>query len=178
MAKIVTYNCNSIRCNAEIVKSLLLEADILFLQELMLEKSDLGLLNDFNDNFRHIAYVNDRESLGICEGRPSKGVAIFWRKHLSPFVSPIFNNDSLIGLLVQTNNSRILLLNVYLPCDMQTTDALDNYKCSLVNIESVIRENNVNQIVLAGDFNADPRKGRFWKLLVEFKEGKILEIAC
>ena len=85
MAKIISYNCNSIRCNSEIVKSLLVDADILFLQELMLERRDLGFLNDFNDNFRHVAYVKDRESGGICEGRPSKGVAIFWRTSLSPF---------------------------------------------------------------------------------------------
>ena len=148
MAKIISYNCNSIRCNSEIVKSLLVDADILFLQELMLERRDLGFLNDFNDNFRHVAYVKDRESAGICEGRPSKGVAIFWRTSLSPFVSPIIINDSLIGLLLQTKDFKVLILNVYLPCDMQTADALEEYKCSLANIEAVIRENNVNQIVL------------------------------
>ena len=60
MARVVSYNCNSIRNNSEIVKSLLLDADILFIQELMLEKSDLGILNDFNSNFRHVAYVKDR----------------------------------------------------------------------------------------------------------------------
>ena len=168
MARIISYNCNSIRNNSEIVKSLLLNTDILFLQELMLEKRDIGILNDFDNNFRNVAYVNDRECEGICEGRPSKGVAIFWRTCLSPFVSPLIINDYLIGLIVETKDSKVLLLNVYLPCDLQTTDSLEEYKCSLANLEVVIRENNVNQIILAGDFNADPGKGRFWKLLMEF----------
>ena len=134
----------------------------------MLEKRDIGILNDFDNNFRNVAYVNDRECEGICEGRPSKGVAIFWRTCLSPFVSPLIINDYLIGLIVETKDSKVLLLNVYLPCDLQTTDSLEEYKCSLANLEVVIRENNVNQIILAGDFNADPGKGRFWKLLMEF----------
>ena len=79
MITFVTYNCNSIRNNSETVKSLFDKADVILLQELMLCKSDLPLLNDFHERFNHIAFVNDRESDGICEGRPSRGVAIFWR---------------------------------------------------------------------------------------------------
>ena len=81
MVKIVSYNCNSVRNNSEIVKSLFLDSDILFLQELMLEKRDVGILNDFNEDFRHICFVKDRDSKGICEGRPSGGVAIFFGRH-------------------------------------------------------------------------------------------------
>ena len=77
---VVSYNCNSIRNNAEIVKSLFNDSDIVMLQELMLEKRDLEVLNDFNKDFKHIAFVKDREMEGICEGRPSRGVAIFLEK--------------------------------------------------------------------------------------------------
>ena len=70
--KIVSYNCNSVRNNVEIVKSLFADADILLLQELMLEKRDIGFLNDLNENFKCIAFVRDRESDGICEGRASR----------------------------------------------------------------------------------------------------------
>ena len=92
--KIVSYNCNSIRNNAEVAKSLFFSADILLFQELMLEKRDLNILNDFNEDFKHIAYVNDREGNGICEGRPSRGVAIFWRKDLSASISPVISGGS------------------------------------------------------------------------------------
>ena len=34
----------------------------------MLEKRDLPILNDFNVDFRNIAFVVDREYEGICEG--------------------------------------------------------------------------------------------------------------
>ena len=81
MIRVTSYNCNSVRNNADIVKSLLSNYDIVVLQELMLEKRDIDILNDFNNDFRHIAFVRDRESEGITEGRPSRGVAIFLAKY-------------------------------------------------------------------------------------------------
>ena len=57
MVKFVSYNCNSIRNNVEIVKSLFEKADVIFLQEIMLSKSDLPLLNDFNEQFQYTAFV-------------------------------------------------------------------------------------------------------------------------
>ena len=122
--KIVSYNCNSVRNNAEIVKSLFVDTDILLLQELLLEKRDLGFLNDLNENFKYTAYVRDRESEGICEGRPSRGVAIFWRRHLSSVVTPVLIKDFISGIVIKIRDFSILLLNVYMPCDLQTDDAL------------------------------------------------------
>ena len=171
MIKFVSYNCNSVRKNAETVKNLLEKSDVVFLQELMLSKSDLPLLYDFHEDFDHVGFVKDCESQGINEGRPSRGVAIFWRKYLTPLITPIIIDDSLIGVIFKDNNNssnNILFMNVYLPCDAQTSDALDKYRNSLAELEVVIREQNVNNVVIVGDFNADPLKGRFWKELCTF----------
>ena len=166
--KCVSYNCNSIRNNSEIVKVLLDNNDLIFLQEIMLNKSDLPLLHNFNENFTNVAFVKDRESEGINEGRPAKGVAIFWRNELSPFISPIIINDIVIGIMLKHNHDKILFLNVYLPCDLQTSDSLDEYRNALASLDIVIEEQNVNEIVIVGDFNADPCKGRFWNDLSIF----------
>ena len=171
MIKLVSYNCNSIRNNAENVKNLLDENDVVFLQEIMLSKSDLPLLFGYNEDFDHTAYVKDRESEGINEGRPSRGVAIYWRKYLSNVISPLLIDDSIIGIVLKdTNNddNQILFLNVYLPCDSQTTSAFDNYRDALAKLEVIIREQNISNVVITGDFNADPYKGRFWNELCNF----------
>ena len=123
---ISSYNCNSLRSNIYNVHNILENADIICLQELMLCKSDLHILNELNDNFENISYVLDREAEGIVEGRPTKGVAILWNKSLSSFVSPVMIDDSMIGILLSNNGCRVLLLNVYLPCDYQNNDALEN----------------------------------------------------
>ena len=176
MVKVISYNCNSVRNNSEIVKSFFNNADIICLQELMLERRDLDILNDFNENFKHVAFVKDRESEGVCEGRPSGGVAIFWRANLSPFISPVIVNDFIIGIIIETKNFKVLFLNVYLPCDKQNMNSVDKYKDALTIVDLVIREQGINQVVLTGDFNADPVKGRFWKLLLDFSNSLSLEV--
>ena len=120
MVKIVSFNCNSVRSRAENVRNLLRENDVICLQEIMLCKSDLPILNDFNEDFYNIAFVEDRESLDINEGRPARGVAILYRKYLSANVTPLLIDNSIIGLLFNKDNEKILLLNVYCPCEKQT----------------------------------------------------------
>ena len=168
MIKLASYNCNSVRCHFENVRNILLDVDILLLQELQLCKSDLLILNDLNNDFENISFVQDREAEGIIEGRPTKGVAILWRKSLSSFISPLIIDDSLIAITISNMKIKILLLNVYMPCDLQTPEALENYRCMLSKVEVVIREQNVTDVIIAGDFNADPKKGRFWRELSDF----------
>ena len=123
MVRCSAYNCNSVRNNSEIVKSLLKSCDIVFLQELMLNKKDLPVLNDFDEDFNHIAFVNDRDSEGINEGKPKKGVAIFYRKELSSIISPVFLNDFIIGIVLTYDDCNFLFLNEYLPCDLRNANS-------------------------------------------------------
>ena len=168
MLKCASYNCNSIRNNAEIVKSLLDSFDIVFIQELMLNKSDLSLLNDFHEDFRHIAFVKDREAEGINEGRPSRGVAIFWRQDLSSIISPVFIDDSIIGIVLIIDNVKYLFLNVYLPYDQRNSQSLDRYRNALALLQVIVEEQGISNVFILGDFNADPHKGRFWRELLQF----------
>ena len=108
MIRCISYNCNSIRNNSEIVKALLKSSDIVFLQEIMLNKSDLYLLNDFDPDFKQVAFVKDRDAEGINEGRPSRGVAIFWRRDLPVTVKPILVNDFIIGVVLDNENDKFL----------------------------------------------------------------------
>ena len=161
MVKIASYNCNSVRNNSEIVKNVLNANDIVCLQELLLSKSDLPVLNDFNENFNTIAFVEDRETQGINEGRPSRGVAIFWRKSFTSNVTPILIDDRMIGLCLNSDAINVLLLNVYLPCDKQNLEAIHEYRSNLAKLKCIIDEQNKDHAMLIDDFNADPFKVRF-----------------
>ena len=176
MVRLATYNCNSIRCNFEIAKSILKEVDVLFLQELLLCKSDLHILQELSEDFDNVAYVLDRESEGIIEGRPSRGVAILWRKGMSANVKPLFIDDSCIGIFLLSGSSKLFLLNVYMPCDLQTFDALDSYRNMLAKIKVIVNEQSYTDIIIGGDFNADPGKGRFWKELEDFTRSLSLTV--
>ena len=147
--KVALYNCNSVRNNAEAVKKILENYDLVFLQELMLSKSDLPLLNDLNQQFQNVAFVKDRETEGINEGRPSKGVAIFYRNELSGSILPLLIDDCSIGVILSHGSRKILMLNVYMPCDLQTSDALDSYKSMLAGLEVIVHEQKISEVIFA-----------------------------
>ena len=165
MIKLASYNCNSIRNNLEAVKELLNQKDIVFLQELMLNQCDLGILKNLNKNFSCIATVKDNYIDGIMTGRPSKGVAIFFKNYLLPYIMTVEIDERLNGIIIESNIGKILALNVYLPYDNNDSDSLDNYRLNLATISSIIDEYNISNLLLSGDFNADPNKGRFWREL-------------
>ena len=100
MIKLCTYNCNSVRVNFENVRNIMSRCDIVCLQELMLCKGDQPILNELNDDFENVAFVQDRDSVGIVEGTPTRGVAVLWRKTLSHYISPILIDDSAIGIIL------------------------------------------------------------------------------
>ena len=154
----------------KLLSRFLKELTLFFCKKLCYVKVIFFILNDLNEEFDNVAFVRDREAEGIFEGRPSRGVAIFWKQTLTNCITPILINDSLIGIVLANGDSKILLMNVYLPCDFQTFDALDEYRHMLAQLKVVIYEQNINSVLLAGDFNSDPSKGRFWKELLIFKQ--------
>ena len=86
-------------------------------------------------------------------------------------------NDSLIGIMLHNGKDKILLLNVYLPCDYQNFDDLYKYRHTLANMESVFREQIINYVIVVGDFNVDLLEGCFWKELITFCESP-LSLSC
>ena len=49
--RISSYNCNSVRANFENVRNIMTDCDVVCLQELLLCKSDLHILDELNDDF-------------------------------------------------------------------------------------------------------------------------------
>ena len=164
MIQIASFNCNSIRRNVDTVRSLLKSNDFVALQELMICESDVEFLSTIDNEFYYHAFVKDKILDGINTGRPSKGVAIFWKKSIMS-VTSININEWMNGITFDTNIGRILFLNVYLPCDMGSYDSLHEFRSALAILSGVIDDCDINNILIIGDFNADPCKGRFWKEL-------------
>ncbi|CAF2038485.1 unnamed protein product [Rotaria magnacalcarata] len=129
--------------------------DIVLLQELMLMKDDVHLVKNVNDEWDSIVDVRDVITDGIMEGRPSKGVAILWRKSYSEFINPVYCNESIIGITINTADRKIFLLNVYMPYDDKTNEAVHKYIDSLSKIKTLINEAKTNYIMVIGDFNVN-----------------------
>ena len=165
MIRLVTYNCHSIRNNAETVKDLLLSHDIVFLQELMIHDDDIGFLMNLNDDFEFCVQASSNKT-DIISGRPSCGVAVFWRKCLNDVVEAFKVDERINGIYVTEGNNKILMINVYMPYDAKDVYSLDNYLSNLSILNDLISLSEANNVILVGDFNADHLKNtRFWKEL-------------
>ena len=64
----------------------------------------------------------------------------------------------------------LLFLNLYMPYDNKTADSVVNYSFILAELQVVLDSINTNNLLCLGDFNADPNKGRFWPLLIDFTQ--------
>lgn len=176
MVKIISYNCNSIKNNLDVIRDLLQKCDIILLQEIILLKQELDLIKHIDLNFDGVGFASDAGEIGMLRGRPKAGVAILWKKTLGNFIKPIFCNESIIAVQMTSPNEILFLVNVYFPCDRQDVDSLCKYRNMLAILDCFLDENKFNNVILAGDFNADPGKGRFWKELLPYVQYKQLSI--
>jgi hypothetical protein len=49
--------------------------------------------------------------------------------------------------------------------DLGTKDSFDDYKTALAQIQALIFDNNLNNVIISGDFNANPMKKEIWNEL-------------
>ena len=165
--KIITFNCQSARANIEIITKLLDECDILFLQETFLTDVNKDILENINPEFS-LAQTLAVRKIDQFYGRASGGLAIFWRKGYNLKVFPLYFNNRCMGIRLEFGEVKYLLINVYLNCDYRSTDSLIEYKDNLAYIANCMNEECFDEVIVAGDFNCDPEKGRFFSELKMF----------
>ena len=175
--RIISFNCNSIRNNVNIVENLFTECDILLLQETLISSDDLYSISNINLDFEsaHIPSFNPF-LVGNC-GRLRGGLSIFWHKKLDKKIAPITYSNEIIGLKLSFNSCSYLILNIYMPCDDRSEESLFKFRRVCAKLAEIKDNENVNHLILAGDFNSDPNKGRFWEYLMYFINNENLFIA-
>ena len=162
--KVISYNCQSVRSNYEIISKLLNECDILFLQETFLTDVNKDILDTINVDFSSAQTPAIRKSDQFF-GRASGGLAILWRKSCKIKTFPIYCNERIMAIKLIMGESSYLLFNVYMNCDYGTNESLIEYKNSMAQLANFINAEAYDDIIIAGDFNCDPVKSRFFKEL-------------
>ena len=80
---LVSYNCNSVRKNVDMISLFMRNCDIIFLQEIILLDHVLSFLGQISGEFNYIASPSKSANSGSFEGRCSGGNAILYRKSLN-----------------------------------------------------------------------------------------------
>jgi len=164
--RISSYNCESVTANVNLVDSLLSISDILLLQETFLTNDNHYILNQFGPDFDY-AYVSALRKANTYVGRPSGGLAVIWRKIDNVKVFPQYYSDRIMGLKLCLDSEIILLINVYMPCDYGDTQSLVDYKSNIAELETIVNEASFSKLIIVGDFNSDPYRGRFYSELLK-----------
>ena len=172
--KIISFNCHSARANFDIINSLSKECDIMILQETILNDDNCLILNNIL-GFNY-AYVSSTRRADIFVGRSSGGLAVLWKNFDGIKISPVYATDRLMGLEICVNEIKILLGNIYCNCDYGNYESVVEYLSVLADLENFADVSYYDYVCVAGDYNCDPTKGRFFPLLRDFLNNSPLEI--
>ena len=167
MVRIVSFNCQSFNSNFEIIDKLLSHCDFLLLQETLVTEHNANFFNKLDKKF-NFCYQPAVRSDSFSYGRPSGGLTIIWHSSLNIPVHPIYISDRILGVKLVFPDICVLILNIYATCDYRTSQCLVDYKSSLCDLSNVLEFENFDEVVIAGDFNCDPSKGRFYREFSNF----------
>lgn len=169
--KLCTYNCCSLKKNIEMVRNLTsLGYDIIFLQETFVTDDKLGILDYVDENYDCVgvgATYSDKSVLSAA-GRPEGGMAILWKKDLHMKINKVSLEKNIMVFNITFFGYNVVFINVYLNSHVWEASTLNRYLETLSRIEHFISSLQYDNIILLGDFNADPFSGRTWRNLSEF----------
>ena len=84
----------------------------------------------------------------------------FFGVNLSAFsISADVIHDHFMLCSVTLGEVSLAIANIYLPCDRRTREGNFYYETALGELQCSIEDLNVDQVILIGDFNADPNRG-------------------
>ena len=131
---------------------------ILCNQENFVLKGNSHLIRKAMKNY-HV-YIKPAKKNNL-EGRPINGMFIALPKHLrskSKDISPL--NDRIQAVLLQTNEGKIMIINVYFPSDPKTAAYKTDSELEevLIAIETLIHNHQCNKVVMVGDMNTDYKR--------------------
>ena len=155
MAKlsVISYNCKGINVSkVPCIKILLDRCSVLLLQETWLFSNQFTQFTKYFDKYKSINICGMDESI-FCHGRPHGGCSILHSNQYD--VTPIYFKEErrIVGIKISLCNSIFHIFNVYMPCDVHSTDTYDMYNHVLNTVSLYCTNNNVDTYVLGGDFN-------------------------
>ena len=153
----ISYNCSHAgSAKLPLLKELFEECDFLLLQEHGLHKCQFDWFDNIYDRIgKHGVSAMDETQL--LRGRPHGGVVILWNPDLKCKIVPVkCESKKLCALIVELGGEKLLLVNVYMPCDDRCLDQnINEYVQALNDIEILCNSVSVNYICIGGDFNTD-----------------------
>ena len=154
--RLCSYNSNGSGFDRQLyIKDLFRKCDIILLQEHWLYTEHINILTSDlqNANICGTSAMNQNE---LRRGRPFGGTAILWRSDSRYKVTPMETmNDRISCVRLEIDKVKLLVFNVYMPCDGFGPTSKDKYDDILLTISSICDTVENHALIIGGDFNAD-----------------------
>ncbi|KAJ2937226.1 hypothetical protein O0L34_g19305 [Tuta absoluta] len=165
-AKLVSFNCRSVKKAYLHVRDFCQDSDIIALQEHWLFQEDIDYLKSIHPDFDYHGVSAIDAEKGTLMGRPYGGVAVMWRRSLFPCVVPVDSGSTRIAAVrIQLADRSVLVMSVYMPSE--DYDNLTLFSECLAKISAIIEESDIECVISLGDYNAKP-SGLFYRELCDY----------
>ena len=156
--RVCTFNCKGHGPDrVDYIRKLLDHCDMLYIQEHWLLGCNIQSFADAigNVNIYGMSGMNESE---LLVGRPYGGCAFIWKKSLDCSFEPIHvdNKRIVAGVLCLSNNLKVLLCNVYMPCSGYYVNPIGTSFDDVLNdLQFILNDSVVSHVIIGGDFNTD-----------------------
>ena len=124
------------------------------IQEHWLYPDELSYLSMLSNDFSSFGLSPMPVGETLLGSRPYGGVGIMWHKTLSNCAKIVqFDNNSILGLEIKTNNQTFLFVCIYLSYDCDAN--YDDYCFYLNKINCIIDSASTPHVFILGNFNAN-----------------------
>ena len=156
----MSLNCEGFHRNEPYIEDILRnkQPDILCLQETWLRDGSVSLQKLCAEHsYLCIAKSGVDCSKYITSGRTPGGVAIVYKQSSSHLIREIsIDSRRACAATVKVNSILYLVVNVYLPVDLQSNISIDPmYECVLNEVEALMHSHVLDEVIICGDFNTD-----------------------
>lgn len=136
---ISSYNCHGFNTlKFDYITSLLSKCTFLLIQEHWLSDEQLNSLTCGSSNIAYTG-ISGFDRSDVLAGRPYGGCAILWQANLCAHVSPlIINSRRVCAARLSLNSVKILIVNVYMPCEVGDEN-IDEFVSVLTVIGEIIQ---------------------------------------
>jgi len=172
---ITTFNVENVKSNHQFIISDLQSSDILCTQEHHLYECQLETLQELLPEYTGIARGDDYlDNINPSRMPPGKGgVAILWKKHLSPhMIKSKLGNNRIVCVEYQS----LFIVNVYMPSGAKKTkefienlDILESILASTPHKKSVLLTGDINIDLFKPKNRRDPRSIKMKRLLKKYQ---------
>ena len=172
---LTSWNCFGLKKNKVFIDELCKNSEIVALQETLLWPHDANEIDSIHPNFNGFSKSSMNVTNHIVPGRPKGGLSFLWNKSLDNCIKIVnYHSDRLLGLRLETNNTKILYINVYMPWEIHYN--FDLYVQILGEIHSIIHDSTDDHFCIIGDLNAHPSR-HFFNELSQFCQTHSLTIS-